>query len=124
MKTITEPSLCPLCGHANDCQLCTTEAYKGPCWCQEASIPQDLLARVPAAQRNQACICRTCVQAYHREVAASRPAPRVVPGDFYFENGLLVFTAAYLRRRGYCCGSNCRHCPYGGERPTLSSARS
>ena len=23
-----------------------------------------------------------------------------------------LFTAAYLRRRGYCCGSGCRHCPY------------
>jgi hypothetical protein len=32
--------------------------------------------------------------------------------DSYFENGLLVYTAAYHRRRGYCCGSGCRHCPY------------
>jgi len=33
--------------------------------------------------------------------------------DYYFENGLLVMTAHYLKRRGYCCGNNCRHCPYG-----------
>ena len=33
--------------------------------------------------------------------------------DYYVENGLLVFTAHYLRRRGYCCRSGCRHCPYG-----------
>ncbi len=26
--------------------------------------------------------------------------------------GLLVLTAAYLRDRGYCCDSGCRHCPY------------
>jgi len=32
--------------------------------------------------------------------------------DYYVENGLLVFTAAFLRRRGYCCESGCRHCPY------------
>lgn len=32
--------------------------------------------------------------------------------DFYFENGLLVYTAAYHLRRGHCCGSGCRHCPY------------
>ena len=32
--------------------------------------------------------------------------------DYYFENGYMVFTASYLRRRGYCCGSGCRHCPY------------
>ena len=32
--------------------------------------------------------------------------------DYYVERGLYVFTAAYLRRRGYCCASGCRHCPY------------
>jgi hypothetical protein len=25
-----------------------------------------------------------------------------------------VFTADYLRRRGYCCGNGCRHCPFPG----------
>jgi Family of unknown function (DUF5522) len=33
--------------------------------------------------------------------------------DFYYENGLLVFTEAYHRKRGYCCPNGCRHCPYG-----------
>ena len=32
--------------------------------------------------------------------------------DYYMEGEALVFTAAYLKRRGYCCGSGCRHCPY------------
>ena len=32
--------------------------------------------------------------------------------DFYFEKGLMVLTEHFLRKRGYCCGSNCRHCPY------------
>jgi hypothetical protein len=36
--------------------------------------------------------------------------------DYYIENGLLVFTAQYLRDRGYCCTSGCRHCPYGFQR--------
>jgi hypothetical protein len=36
----------------------------------------------------------------------------LAPEDFYFENGLLVFTAAFHLKRGYCCGSGCRHCPY------------
>ena len=35
--------------------------------------------------------------------------------DFYFENGLMVLTAEFLRKRGYCCGSGCRHCPYSDE---------
>ena len=33
--------------------------------------------------------------------------------DYYLENGLLVFTAAFLQKRGSCCESGCRHCPYG-----------
>lgn len=32
--------------------------------------------------------------------------------DFYFENGLMVFTAQYHLKRGFCCGNKCRHCPY------------
>lgn len=31
---------------------------------------------------------------------------------YYFENRLLVYTAAFHLQRGYCCGSGCRHCPY------------
>ncbi len=34
------------------------------------------------------------------------------PEDFYIEGPYVVFTAAYHLRRGYCCNSNCRHCPY------------
>lgn len=32
--------------------------------------------------------------------------------DYYLENGLLVFTEKYHLKRGHCCGSGCRHCPY------------
>ena len=32
--------------------------------------------------------------------------------DFYFDAGLLVFTSAYHLKRGFCCDSGCRHCPY------------
>jgi hypothetical protein len=38
--------------------------------------------------------------------------PTREPPDYYFENGLLVYTAAYHLKRGHCCGSGCRHCPY------------
>lgn len=32
--------------------------------------------------------------------------------DYYFENGLMVLTEYFLKKRGYCCNNNCRHCPY------------
>jgi len=103
---------CPLCGQANDCQLCTSAAYKGPCWCMQVKIPDELLAQIPEAARNKACLCRDCVMQFHRSRNATTSPVKILPGDFYFENSLMVFTAAYLLRRGYCCGSNCRHCPY------------
>ena len=33
--------------------------------------------------------------------------------DYYWEEGKMVLTAHFLKRRGYCCESGCRHCPYG-----------
>ncbi len=32
--------------------------------------------------------------------------------DFYIENGYYVFTEQYHLKRGYCCKSGCRHCPW------------
>lgn len=32
--------------------------------------------------------------------------------DFIIEDGRYVFTSGYLAKRGYCCGSGCRNCPY------------
>jgi Family of unknown function (DUF5522) len=46
--------------------------------------------------------------------APNAPAP-LEPEDYYYENGYLVFTAAYHLKRGSCCGSGCRHCPYGNS---------
>jgi hypothetical protein len=40
--------------------------------------------------------------------------PPLVEGeDFYLEGAVMVFTARFLLRRGYCCENGCRHCPYG-----------
>jgi hypothetical protein len=33
--------------------------------------------------------------------------------EYYFDGPYMVFTEAYHLRRGYCCYSGCRHCPYG-----------
>ena len=41
--------------------------------------------------------------------------PLVAGVDYYIENGHWVFTEKFLRERGYCCGSGCRHCPYKSE---------
>ena len=38
--------------------------------------------------------------------------------DYYMDGPYLVFTAAYHLKRGYCCGSGCRHCPWRVEPAT------
>ena len=38
--------------------------------------------------------------------------PLLITEDYYIENGYYVFTEKYHLKRGYCCGSGCRHCPY------------
>ncbi|HEY4048048.1 MAG TPA: DUF5522 domain-containing protein [Acidobacteriaceae bacterium] len=32
--------------------------------------------------------------------------------DYYFEGPYMVFTESYHLKRGSCCNSGCRHCPY------------
>ncbi|MEB3300294.1 MAG: DUF5522 domain-containing protein [Candidatus Sericytochromatia bacterium] len=39
--------------------------------------------------------------------------------DYVLESGLMVFTAGYLLRRGYCCRNGCRNCPWDHEGPRL-----
>ncbi|MCU0340897.1 MAG: DUF5522 domain-containing protein [Spirosomaceae bacterium] len=53
-------------------------------------------------------------------VPANNKAPRrfgLEPEDYYIDTntGFMVFTEAYHRKRGYCCKSKCRHCPYGNR---------
>lgn len=41
------------------------------------------------------------------------------PEDFYKSpEGYIVFTEKYHLKRGYCCKSGCKHCPYGYNKKT------
>jgi hypothetical protein len=40
------------------------------------------------------------------------PPPTLELEDYYYDGEYIVFTAAYHLKRGACCGSGCRHCPY------------
>lgn len=62
----------------------------------EPSAPEDEGTAVPASPD-------------HR---ANAQAPLVEGEDYYCEGPAMVFTAQFLLRRGYCCESGCRHCPY------------
>ncbi len=40
------------------------------------------------------------------------PPPLVAGVDYYIEAGRWVFTSTFHLKRGSCCNSGCRHCPY------------
>ena len=41
--------------------------------------------------------------------------------DFYkSKDGYIIFTEKYNLKRGYCCKSGCKHCPYGYNKETDS----
>ncbi len=69
------PTVCPLCGAANACQLCSPAAYKGRCWCADVEITGELLARVPEPLRHRACICQSCVRKFQLDTSFSAPPP-------------------------------------------------
>jgi len=62
--------VCPLCGGPNDCAPARSGSLDTPCWCFNVTISAEALARVPAAQRNESCLCRRCA-----ESAPSPPVP-------------------------------------------------
>jgi len=45
-------------------------------------------------------------------VSTDEIVPLIENEDYYIDRGLVVFTASYHLRRGYCCERGCRHCPY------------
>lgn len=45
--------------------------------------------------------------------------PKLDPEDYYYsDEGFIVFTEKYHLKRGYCCKSGCKHCPYGYDKKT------
>lgn len=115
---------CPICSEPNGCRLETGEPYKGPCWCERVTLPAAAASRLRSELPEQRCLCRTCLEGLAAnpeirwdELAARRPRPAASPplleaGDFYLEGMTIVFTEQYHLRRGTCCNSDCRHCPF------------
>lgn len=116
---------CPVCAAPNGCRLESGESYQGPCWCERPVLLHSSLQRILADLPEQRCLCRGCLEtiAAHPEVTWEELATRRRPvapfppsaADFYMEGGAVVFTAQYHLRRGWCCGSGCRHCPFSSN---------
>lgn len=118
---------CPVCAGANHCRVADGSLYKGPCWCEEASVPSPVLRFLVESQLEAACLCRRCLGLLAEHARRLNDPAQILarvraeiqgatdPADFYLEaGGRMVFTAHYHLKRGSCCGSGCRHCPYPG----------
>lgn len=58
-QTQIDPSICPLCGHANRCAMASGDS--APCWCAQLDPRQPLATLLPADLPAQ-CICPACAQ--------------------------------------------------------------
>jgi hypothetical protein len=112
-------------GTPKTCWQCGTQFECGPregavqCWC--ADLPP-----IQPAVASADCLCPGClaiaVSLQHRNETDPLTPDRAAPNDaameegvdYYLEGTAVVFTASYHLRRGSCCGSGCRHCPYTG----------
>ncbi|MCL4762596.1 MAG: cysteine-rich CWC family protein [Burkholderiales bacterium] len=54
---------CPLCGGPNVCAPAHAGSFAAACWCADATIDPDAIARVPATMRGRACLCPRCAVA-------------------------------------------------------------
>ncbi|WP_432455906.1 DUF5522 domain-containing protein [Agarivorans sp. QJM3NY_29] len=112
---------CPGCGQALNCS-----ADKN-CWCMK--MPSIL--PVSADLSEQSCYCAPCLAKKlsqkldqlcqtmpHHELLAlaqryqNNQSPLQQHIDYQEKDGLMVFSAWYHLKRGSCCGSGCRNCPY------------
>ncbi|HEX4923385.1 MAG TPA: cysteine-rich CWC family protein [Bdellovibrionales bacterium] len=96
---------CESCGREFECGA---ENKTATCWCW--NLPRG--AKVPGQFKD--CLCAECLSSYIERPETT--SPLVEGRDFYHDpDGLMVFTEAYHLRRGSCCGSGCRHCPFGAK---------
>jgi Cysteine-rich CWC len=64
-SSTVDPRRCPLCGSGNACGM--AEGAES-CWCFEATIPAEVIDRVPAEARAVACVCQGCARGERSEL--------------------------------------------------------
>ena len=133
MAKIKKPVRQKSCSNCGDSLTCGADGSGKRCWC--ADLPHLPLGSITARD----CFCPLCLTdaiqtalepgspansaLYSAGSRAAEPAQGAITNlsppdlllegeDYYWEGGMIVFTASYHRRRGYCCESGCRHCPY------------
>lgn len=114
------------CSRCNTIFKCGATEANGSCWC---NYYPPLFKPDPLIN----CMCTAClhkatkekIDAYVAEMTLEKAVTenkakdlpqtkQFIEGiDYYIDNSFWVFTAWHHLRRGHCCKSGCRHCPYG-----------
>ena len=68
------PHACPACGQPNQCAMAGGADPQG-CWCMQAPVSQAALARLPAQERGQRCICPVCAREPDPAPVTAQAAP-------------------------------------------------
>ena len=76
---VIDPSRCPLCRGDNACGVAEGAAT---CWCFSATVPAEVLERVPDESRGLACVCAGCASGTRgpAEAHVSHPPVQGPPG--------------------------------------------
>jgi hypothetical protein len=73
--------LCPVCGFSNRCTLADPRTAANPCWCFSAKIDPAVLASLPEALRNTACLCPQCAGAQSTGQAGDALSVNIAAAD-------------------------------------------
>ena len=114
------------CTSCNNEFGCTGKGVNQPCWCEP--FPVELTKNL-----SQSCLCTTCLtnsissnindliesNDHHDTIKIAqsfRDETRLfLDIDYTIEDDQYVFTKWYLLKRGFCCKSGCRNCPYPND---------
>ena len=72
---MTDTSHCPRCGQLNRCAQAGQPEAVEDCWCFHITVAPAVLDSLPAAQRNQACLCPRCA-AVETQLQAAAPGTK------------------------------------------------
>ncbi len=55
----------------------------------------------------------------NNEMSGFQKTNTLTEEEYYLsKEGFIIFTEAYHLKRGYCCKSGCKHCPFGYDKKT------
>ncbi|MBL7789997.1 MAG: cysteine-rich CWC family protein [Chitinophagales bacterium] len=102
------------------CQRCSSDftcLTNDIAHCACSSIQLSSETKTYLAKTKYNCLCNNCLKEFNqilKEISQESVSNSVmIEGlDYYYEGPYKVMTEYFHIKRGFCCGSGCRHCAY------------